>query len=97
MDNFSYGSATGTQVSSATGEMGSKGVNGVNNLSASSGLNCTPKSGSISSFDERDREFDHGEGKLEVEKIEEHTCASSGNMVPIPQLRTAMDVNRPRQ
>ena len=87
--DFSHGNTASARVSSATGEIDSKGMN---NLSGSSGLNCTPKSGSISSFDERDRELDHSEGKL----VDEHS-SSSGYVVPIPQLHTAVDGNRPRQ
>jgi hypothetical protein len=96
MDNFNArGTAGSGGVHNATGEIDSKELNG-HNFSGSSGLNCTPKSGSISSFDEKERGYEHSEGRAGEEKEGEHDSAPSGNIVPIPQLRALMDEERAR-
>ena len=93
MENFN---PHGTAGSSTAREMGSKELNG-HSFSGSSGLNCTLKSGSVSSFDEKERGYEHSEGMAGEGKEGEHESASSKNIVPIPQLRALMDEERARQ
>ena len=95
MDDFNPSSGG---VCNAAGEMDSKGLNG-HSFSGSSGLNCTPKSGSIASFDEKERGYEHSEGRTREEKGGVHNSAPSGNVVhvPMPQLRTLMDEESSRQ
>ena len=107
MDNFSLRSSTGSAgLSSAAGEIDSKELNGVNNrsFSDSSGLNCTPKSGSLSSFDDRERQCEHSKGRGGEERemgnekdIEQKNSVASGNMVLIPQFPAHTDGNRGQQ
>ena len=93
MENFNPHGTTG---SSTAREMGSKELNG-HSFSGSSGLNCAPKSGSVSSFDEKERGYEHSKGVAGEEKEGEHESAHSKNIVPIPQLRALMDEERARQ
>ena len=92
MENF----IRGTTGSSTAGEMDSKELNG-HTFSGSSGLNCTPKSGSASSFDEKERGYERSEGMVGEGREGEYESAPTGNIVPIPQLRALMDEERARQ
>ena len=82
MDNFTR---HGGGVSSRAGEMESREQNGVN-FSGSSGLNYTPNSGSLSSFDER-----RSDGKIAET---EGQGATSGGRTTTPP---SVDENRARQ
>ena len=99
MDNFSRGSPACAGISNATGEVESVGVNGTNvqNLSGSSGLICTPKSGSLSSFDDKERACEQTTCSYEKTELEEDVVSPSGNMVTIPPLPRPLDVDRERQ
>ena len=84
MDNFI--TSTGT-----TSETDKELINGVNShsFSGSSGLNFTPKSGSLSSFDEKERE---NEGRARGEREVEQGNSASSELVHTP-----VDGNRERQ
>lgn len=88
MDNFI--TSTGTTRETDSKEL----INGVNShsFSGSSGLNCTPKSGSLSSFDEKERENEgRARGEGEGREIEQDKSASS------ELVHTPVDENRDRQ
>ena len=97
MDNFRHAvnATSGLAV-----EDDSQEFNGDNTSSSGlSGLNCSPKSGSISPFHGKEGQCESSEerGRVGVVEEGEQKFSPEEDRIIIPQLRNAADVSRGRQ